>query len=208
MGTHVSEKARKTARAFGWWYLFLTTITLLLAVWLTVAMLGMAYQLYNFEEEEQVSDGIVSASAPEEIYELPDEGKLMVFGLYGTCTVGLLAIAAPQRFGAYLLLQATKMDSNPSEALVKVIIHHKIQVVYLFVDAFILYLTANTDLILPCQLILVVLFLIRAFGIGAVRRYRKELSSAAANDGKKPEKEKQHKNKAKEAEVVSISVPE
>ncbi|CAL8146194.1 unnamed protein product [Orchesella dallaii] len=210
MVTHVSEKARKTARAFGWWYLVLNTITLLLVAYLTVALLGMGYQLYNFEDEEQVSDGTLSAFVHEKLYDRSDEEIMMFFGLYGTFPLGLFAIAAPQHYGAYLLLQATKIDSNPSEALVKVNIHHKIQIANLFLDAFFLYLRVfvNTHGLLPSSLILVVLILIRAFGIGAVSMYRKELSIAAANYGKKTEKEKQLENKAKEAEEVSISVPE
>ncbi|CAL8147237.1 unnamed protein product [Orchesella dallaii] len=221
----VSEKTRKVARGFGLWYYGLNSVMLVITITalLVIAMLWTGYIGYNIynsfasAEEEQISNGVDLAPELQELSQVscPKINTHFAFGLYGTFTLGLLAISAPQHYGAYLLLQATntKMNVNPTEALPKVIIHHRIQIANLILNSFgIVYIVLNHPGVFFGGLVLyLVLFfyLLRVFGIMAVRRYRKELESAAANDDKKTEKEKKLENKAKEAgEAVIVAVPE
>ncbi|CAL8147228.1 unnamed protein product [Orchesella dallaii] len=209
----VSEKARKVAKAFGWWYYGLNSVRLVITALLVISMLWTGYNMYNSTDEEQVSNGVDLAPELQELFRVSGPKIETHFGLYGTLTLGLLAMSAPQHYGSYLLLQATKRNVNPTEALPKVIIHHRIQIANLILHAFVvIYIVLNyPGVFFEWHMLYLVLFfyLLRVFGIRAIRRYRKELETSVANDDKKTEKEKKLDNKAKEAaDAVIVAVPE
>ncbi|CAL8109961.1 unnamed protein product [Orchesella dallaii] len=223
MMTPVSENSRKVARIVGWTHSVVYGAIVVSAAFGLVSMMWMGYemQLYGFGGENLESlvvdsginnhlhspakmDDEIKLRSDEIIIEtiLPRLWKIVTIAQFAS-----FAFATHQSYGAYLLLQASRVNTKPSDALGNVNTNLKIQMVYMWVDVvqIIAYIWLLHGAIFNWSMLL--FFFCRCASIRLVKRFRSELQAAAAPSNCKTS-EKETMTEGKAAAAFAVSIPE
>ncbi|CAL8145877.1 unnamed protein product [Orchesella dallaii] len=212
MGAPASERTRRLARRYGCLSSVLNATNLILATLFVATAICLGNVLCNSKGEKLFSNGVDPAPILEHLTQRSDLDYAFSLMEYSVFSVGLVAISAPQYYGASLLSQATRLNENPSEAILKVNTQIAIQMGYMFIEfpgLVYLLLTTPEGIVDWTVIFYIFLFLFRFVGFVIVFRFWGELHTAADTDCEKnSEEEKESKDKTVEAETLTISIPE